>query len=344
MIRAVVIGASGYTGAEAVSLLLRHPGATLVGLFGSERRGAAGAPGAEGGPRFDAIHPRFRGMTDLRVPPFDAAALAALAPDVVFLATPHEVSHELAPALMERGVRVIDLSGAFRLRDTDVFERVYGFAHAHAGALEKAVYGMPELNREKIRAAPLVACAGCYPTASVLPTAPLVRAGALDGAFPIIIDAISGVSGAGRAPAQGTHFCEVSLQPYKVFAHRHAPEIGSALGREVVFTPHLCAFDRGILATIHAKLAPGWTGGRAREALESAYADEPFVRVLPAGAMPSVGGVRGTNFCDVGLACDDASGHVVLVGAIDNLLKGASGQAVQCMNILTGQPETLGLL
>ncbi|TVQ59581.1 MAG: N-acetyl-gamma-glutamyl-phosphate reductase [Phycisphaerales bacterium] len=341
MIRAVVIGASGYTGAESAALLLRHPDAHLVGLFGSDRRagGAGAAPS-----RFDELFPRYRALTDLRVPPYDGAALDALKPDVVFLATPHEVSHELAPALVEKGVRVIDLSGAFRLRDIDVFQRHYGFAHTQANLLERAVYGMPELHREQIAKAPLVACAGCYPTASVLPLAPLVRAGALDASFPFIIDAISGVSGAGRSAAQGTHFCEVSLQPYKVFAHRHAPEIEQALGARVVFTPHLCAFDRGILATIHARLAPGWTGGKARETLEQAYEREPFVRVLPEGVMPGVGAVRHTNFCDVGFACDDASGHVVLVGAIDNLLKGAAGQAVQCMNIQTGRPETAGLL
>lgn len=338
MLNTVVIGAGGYSGRELVSCLLSHPGARIAGVFASSSRG-------EGAPeRFDSVHPRFRGRIDLPLLPVDMAAVLALKPDAVFLATPHEASYEMAPALLEKGVVVIDISAAFRLKDASLYKKHYGFAHNRADLLEKAVYGLPELFRTPLKKADLVAAAGCYPTSAILPLAPLLRAGAVDRGRAPIVDSTSGVSGAGRSPAVKSLFCEVSLQPYGVFAHRHNPEIDLYAGAHVVFTPHLGAFDRGILSTIHVELAPGWTGARAREELTKAYKSEPFVRLLPAGEWPSVASVRETNFCDIALASDDEGKHLILVSAIDNLTKGAAGQAIQCMNIRFVQPETAGLL
>lgn len=339
MIRAVVVGATGYTGAECVSVLLRHAHAAPVGLFGSLRRGSE----PDASPRLDELFPRFRSLTDLRTPAFDLSACLALKPDVVFLATPHEASHEIAPELLKAGVVVIDLSAAFRFRDADVFAMTYGFTHSAPALLEQAVYGLPELNKHAIAKAQLIAAPGCYPTSAIIPLNPLKRAGALDPARPPIIDSVSGVSGAGRSLQQSSLFCEVSLQPYKVFAHRHTPEIAEQVGADVIFTPHLGAFDRGILSTIHADLAPGWTETRVRDLLIKTYAGQEFVRVLPAGAWPSVAAVRNSNWCDIGLAVDETRSHLIVVSAIDNLLKGAAGQAAQCMNIRFGLPESAGL-
>jgi N-acetyl-gamma-glutamyl-phosphate reductase len=337
----VIVGAGGYSGGELAAILLGHPRAELLGVFGSARRGEEPA-------KFGDLHPRLRGAVDLDVLPADVPAIAALRPDAVFLATPHEVSAALAPELLAlRGsggerTRVFDLSGAFRLRADD-YPRHYGFAHRHPDLLQRAAYGLCELNREGIAAAELVAVPGCYPTSAILPLAPLVAMGAVrPGARPII-DAISGVSGAGRSPSARVHFCEVSLQPYGVLKHRHNPEIDLHCGTATVFTPHLGAFDRGILSTIHVEMAEGWTGENARTVLREAYAGDPFVRLLPVDQWPSVAGVRGMNFCDIGLAADER-GHLVIVSAIDNLVKGAAGQAVQCMNIRFGLPEAMGLL
>jgi N-acetyl-gamma-glutamyl-phosphate reductase len=239
---------------------------------------------------------------------------------------------------------VVDLSAAFRLKDTEVFERTYGFAHGHAGLLERAAYGVPEVNRARIAKADLIACGGCYATSAVVPLVALARAGAIDTSSEPIVDAISGVSGAGRGPTQAVHFCEVSVQPYKALSHRHGPEMAEQVGAHVHFTPHLGCYERGIVSTIHARLAPGWTGLRVREALSKAWAKEPFVRLLPDGHWPSAAGCERTNYCDVGLTSDDGRRHLLVVSALDNLVKGAAGQAVQCMNIRLGFPETEGLL
>lgn len=339
MINAIVIGASGYSGAEAVDLLLRHLHARVAALFGSDKRSSGAAS-----PRFASLFPRFAGRCDLPVEAFDLASALALKPDAAFLATPHETSHEIAPALVSAGVRVFDLSAAFRLKDTDVFEKTYGFKHAHLGLLERAAYGIPEINRERIASADLVACAGCYATAAILPLKPLADAGAIDPEHAPIVDAVSGVSGAGRSPSQTVHFCEVSLQPYNALRHRHAPEMAQQIGVVPDFVPHLGCFDRGILATIHVMLAPGCTADSCREILTRAYASAPFVRILPEGSFPSVAAVKRSNFCHIGIVANDARRRVTLFSAIDNLVKGAAGQAVQCMNIRFGLPETAGLL
>jgi N-acetyl-gamma-glutamyl-phosphate reductase len=339
----VVIGAAGYTGRELVRILSAHPAAELAGVFGSEKRAAAGAAQTVA-----ELHPSLRGRrgADLEVRAYDLASVLALEPRVVFLATPHEASEAYAAELLGAAARretvVIDLSAAFRFKDAGVYPKHYGFEHRHPNLLERAVYGLPELFHDRIAKATLVAAAGCYPTSAILPLAPLVKAGAVDRSRRPIIDSTSGVSGAGRSPSLKSLFCEVSLAPYGVFAHRHQPEIDAYAGCGTVFTPHLGAFDRGILSTIHVELAEGWTGARAREALEGAYGRSPFVRLLAAGQWPSVAAVRGTNYVDIALQADDERRHLIVVSALDNLVKGASGQAVQCMNIRLGLPEAAG--
>ena len=342
-VKVVIVGAAGYSGAELVTWLLGHPAAAITGLFGSGRTGEGGKP-----QRIAELFPRFARRFDMEIKSADAGAIAALRPDVVFLATPHEASVELAPAILGRSAkdwqpRVLDLSGGFRLRDAGLYPKFYGFEHEHPELLETAVYGLPELNRKQIAGAKLVAVPGCYPTSAILPLRPLVLSGAIAKGTRPIIDSTSGVSGAGRTPTAKTHYCELSLQPYNVLKHRHNPEIDQYAGVPVVFTPHLGPYDRGILSTIHIELAEGWTAARVAEALRGAYAEERFVRLKAPDQWPSVGAVRETNFCDIAWAVDEANRHLIVVSAIDNLVKGAAGQAIQCMNLVCGLPEGLGL-
>ncbi|MCB9841614.1 MAG: N-acetyl-gamma-glutamyl-phosphate reductase [Phycisphaeraceae bacterium] len=339
-IRAAVVGASGYTGAELIDILLRHPHASLVALFGSGSKSREPQPLAD-------LWPRFRDRTPLHVTPLPerdpAAAILAAEPDAVFLATPHEASLELAAALIDRVPVVVDLSAAFRLSDPAAYPKHYAFEHTHASLLERAVYGLPELSRARLPGAKLIAAPGCYPTSAILPLAPLAATGAIRPGCTPVIDSTSGVSGAGRSPSQRTLFCEVSQSPYGVLRHRHSPEIAQHAGTPVHFVPHLGPYDRGILTTIHLDLADAWTEPRARDLLTTKYASEPFVRVLPPGAWPSVGAVRNTNTCDIALIASEDARHLVLCSAIDNLVKGASGQAVQAMNAALSLPETAGL-
>lgn len=336
--QAVVVGAAGYSGRECCALLLARDDVKLAGVFGSDRRSDA--------PRLADLHPRLRGVTDLEVLPTSMEAIRTLSPDVVFLTTPTEASLDLASALCtgDDAPVVIDLSAAYRLKNVDAFQRHYGLAHPAPALLETAVYGLPERARAAIATASLIAAPGCYPTASILAIAPLVSAGAIAPGRTPIIDAVSGVSGAGRTAGERTAFCEVSLAPYGVLSHRHQPEIDAYTGVGTLFTPHLGAFDRGILATIHIELAAGWNADRVRAAYEQAYAGEPFVQILEPGRWPSIAGVVGTNRCDIAFAWDRKRNRIVVSSAIDNLLKGAAGQAVQCMNIRLGLRETTGLL
>lgn len=338
-VRAVIVGASGYSGIELATILLRHGDAEIASVFGSSRR-AEGEP-----PAIGDLAPSLRGRLDLPVRPVDVDEIARLAPRAVFLCTPHEASLELAPRLRRHGLTVFDLSAAFRLKDRTLYPRHYGFEHTEPDLLASAVYGLPELvARDRLARADLVAVPGCYPTSAIVPLAPLVRAGAIRRGTRPIVDSISGVSGAGRTPTAKTLFGEVSVQPYNVLKHRHNPEIDAYAGTPVVFTPHLGPYHRGIVSTIHVELAEGWTAAKVREALLAAYGKEPFVRILPADTWPSTGAVERTNCCDIGLAVDETNHHLILVGAIDNLTKGAAGQAVQCMNIRFGFAETQGLL
>ena len=354
-LRIVIVGAPGYSGAELATLLAAHPAVQLVGLFGSEKRSAATAAAGEPTPTLGSIFPRLAGVVDLPVQAASAEAIAALKPDAVFLATPHEASEALTAALLPStaghasaaghasGPVILDLSAAFRLKDAALYPTHYGYTHAHTHLLQRAVYGLPELNAAAIRHAQLIACPGCYPTSVILPVRPLVAAGLLAPGRPVIVDSASGVSGAGRSPAQKSLFCEVSLQPYGVLTHRHQPEMAQETGARILFTPHLVALDRGIVSTTHAELAPGHTLADARAALQAAYRTAPFVRLLPPGQWPSAAAVERTNFCDIALATDDTGTHLVLCSAIDNLVKGAAGQAVQCLNLRFGLPEATGL-
>ena len=253
-----------------------------------------------------------------------SVGVAVVGASAAFLATPAEVSEDLAPPLLERGLTVIDISGAFRLD-------------------AQAVYGLPELFGDQLPGARLVANPGCYPTSILLPLKPLVLAGLLDLEAGLVADSISGASGAGRGSSAELQFCEVSARAYGVFTHRHAPEIDHWLGAKVVFVPHLAPFERGILSTIHARLREGTTEADLRGALDRWYGSARFVRLLPPGAWPAVKDVVGTNFCDLALAVAPDGRRAVLVSALDNLLKGAAGQAVQNLNRVFGLEEGLGL-
>ncbi|MBU6412829.1 MAG: N-acetyl-gamma-glutamyl-phosphate reductase [Planctomycetes bacterium] len=336
--RIAVVGAAGYSGAELLEILLAHDGVEIVGLFGSARRDKQGA--TQG---FDEVFTRFRDRLTLPLQAFDVDACAALKPDVVFLATPNEASTELAPGLVAKGLRVLDLSGSFRLKDSSLYPKYYGFEHPDTGLLAKSIYGQPETNRNAIASAQMVAVPGCYATAAILALSPLGKAGIIKQGTRAIVDAISGVSGAGRSLNQRSLFCEVSVQAYGVLTHRHTPEIEAYSGVRTVFTPHLGPYDRGILATIHIDTAPDITAQRVRDIYHTAYDNEPFVRLLKTGNWPSVADVRGTNFCDIGFAMDEANGHLIICSAIDNLVKGAAGQAVQCMNLCLGFRESNGM-
>lgn len=341
-IRIAIVGASGYAGAELLAILASHPCSEVVALFGSSRKTEEGAPTAAD------LFPRLEGTAagGLRIQAFDVDAVRAIAPDAIFLATPHELSHEVARALVDSGIVVLDLSAAFRLSDRAVFERNYGFAHQHAALLAEAAYGLAEFNEHAIARARLIAVPGCYPTASILAIRPLVDAGLVDTGRPAIVDATSGVSGAGRKAEVKSLFCEVSMQAYGVFKHRHRPEIAEHAGIPTIFTPHLGCYDRGILATVHLELKPGTTEAAVRAAFEASYSSRPFVRILKAGRWPSIAAVERTNHCDIGFMTEESrhGTHLIVESAIDNLVKGAAGQAVQCMNIRFGLDEATGFM
>src|SRR5580765_5662337 len=331
--RVAIAGATGYTGQELLRLLARHPAVTIAAAMSS----GAQSPGASSAPRrLPALAHIWTGA----ITPLDRDALAREA-DLVFLALPDKAAAELAPALVEAGVRVIDLSGAFRLRDQAMRARWYPETHELPSGL---AYGLTELERPAVEAARLVANPGCYPTATLLPLAPVVAAGLLVPEADIIVDAKSGVSGAGKTPSERTHFSEVhgSVSAYGVFGHRHGAEIEQGAGRTVNFVPHLMPLDRGILSTIYLRLTPGTTEDTLASVYERAYGGEPFLR-LTGAALPEIKHVAHTNFCDIGWRVD-GSGRAVLVSVIDNLLKGASGQAVQNMNVMLGLDQTTGLL
>jgi N-acetyl-gamma-glutamyl-phosphate reductase len=324
--RVAVAGATGYTGQELLRILARHPAVELTMATASATQARR--------------LPALARIWDGALSPLDPDALLREA-DVVFLAMPDKAAAELGPRLVEGGARVIDLSGAFRLRDEAARARWYPETHALPAG---TAYGLTELERANVRDARLVANPGCYPTAALLTLAPLVRAGILREGVDIIVDAKSGVSGAGKTPSERTHFCEVhgSLSAYGVLGHRHGVEIEQGLGRLVTFTPHLLPIDRGILETIYVRVAPGTSDDVLADIYRRAYADDPFVRVTGTD-LPEIKHVAHTNFCDIGWRLD-ASGRVVLVSVIDNLVKGASGQAVQNMNVMLGIREQSGLL
>lgn len=334
-----IIGASGYTGGELLRLLCRHP-SLRVGWATSRQH--AGSPAAE-------VFTSLRDFTDVRFCAPDLASIPA-AVEAVFVALPHVEAMGVVPALLERGLKVVDLSADFRLRDAAEYARAYGHPHAAPELLAEAVYGLAEHARERVRAARLVANPGCYPTATLLALLPLARTGLL-GEFGAIVDAKSGVSGAGRGLKQGSLFCEVNegLAAYNVGRHRHQPEMAQELKAAsggpvaLTFAPHLVPLSRGMEATIYVVPPKGGGLREAGAALREAYAGEPFVKVLPDGKLPGVREVAGTNLCRIGLTDDPQGGRLVLCSVIDNLLKGASGQALQNMNLMLGLAETEGL-
>ncbi|MBO7912384.1 N-acetyl-gamma-glutamyl-phosphate reductase [Vibrio splendidus] len=326
MLKTTIIGASGYTGAELALMINRHPELTLSGLYVSANSVDAGKPIA-------ALHGKLAGLIDMPVQPLTNPEEVAKQSDVIFLATAHEVSHDLAPIFLENDCQVFDLSGAFRVKGENFYQEFYGFEHQHEQWLDKAAYGLAEWNEQEIKEAQLVAVAGCYPTASQLAIKPLVEAKLLDENQWPVINATSGVTGAGRKASMVNSFCEVSLQAYGVFNHRHQPEMAAHLGCDVIFTPHLGNFKRGILATITMKLADGVTEQQIQEAFEQAYQGKPAVRLLEE-TLPRIQDVEQTPFCDLGWKVQGQ--HIIVVSAIDNLLKGASSQAMQCLNLRYG--------
>lgn len=339
MLKVAVIGATGYAGAELVRILTMHPEVELTALTSRQHAGK----------RFAAIYPGMESLTDLVCEPFKAETISQRA-EVAFLALPHQLPMAIAPALMTAGVRVIDLSADFRFVSQDSYASVYQ-AHTAPDLLERAVYGLSEVYREEIAGAALVGNPGCYPTSVLLPLVPLLRAGLLD-AGGLIADAKSGVSGAGRSPSQATHFCEVneSYRPYKVADHRHNPEMDEKLSFaagqpvHITFVPHLVPMTRGMLTTIYAHPHNAVTEAAIWDCLRFFYDQAPFVRLCTDGRIPDTRFVKGTNFCDIGLRLDADNGQLILMAAIDNLVKGAAGQAVQNMNLMIGVPEVCGLM
>lgn len=342
--RVAVVGATGYTGRELAHLLVRHPSIDDAIFFLREGAGEGWRVNC-----LSELYPELCGRGEAPCRAFSTEAVAKSGTTVALLATPHEVSAEVAQPLAEAGLKVIDLSGALRFRDGETFTKWYGLPPAPAGVLGEAVYGLPELHAAELRKARVVANPGCYPTAVILGLKPLVEAGWIDRGRGIVCDAKSGVSGAGKQPKRETHFVEVNenFRAYGLFTHRHTPEIAGQLGLaadEMIFTTHLLPIERGILATLYVWL------GEARQAVEvesqyrAFYAGRPMVRIRPAGELPELRHVTHTNFCDIGFALDRDGKRLVVVSCLDNLGKGAAGQAVQNMNLMYGLGETEGLL
>ena len=340
-IRAAIVGASGYTGAELVRLLASHPAVDIVALTADRKAGQG----------LGSVFPHLAAAArDLDLPGLvDVDAVSWDAIDVAFFGLPHGTTQEVV-ARVPDNVKIIDLSADFRLADREVYAKWYGGPHRAPALQAEAVYGLTELARARIGGARLIACPGCYPTSSLLPLVPLIEAGVIEP-DEIIIDAKSGVSGAGRAAKEASLFAEVSegLHAYGVASHRHAPEIEQSLSwaaeRPVVvnFTPHLIPMNRGILATIYVRMSRGAKSDDLRATLETRYRGEPFVRVKPEGSFPATRHVRGSNQCHIGVFADRLPGRAIVLSVIDNLIKGASGQAVQNMNLVCGLAETMGL-
>jgi N-acetyl-gamma-glutamyl-phosphate reductase len=329
-----IVGFRGYSGAELVRILERHPHAEPVLM--EHRSDSGSAPLPRGARRHRTIAATA-----------DAVREAGLA--AVCLATPPEVSMAVTPELLDAGAKVIDLSGAFRLRSAENYKRWYKEEHTAAQLFSEAAYGLPEFCRERIRGARLVSNPGCYPTAANLAIAPLINAAVIDRTAGVICDAKSGVSGAGRKPSLKTHFCEVAenFSAYSLLDHRHVPEVLMNSGleeNEFSFVAQLIPIDRGILETIYFRGTDGLTADRIIDIYEQRYKDEPFVRLYDPGVMPDLHTIQRTNFCDIGVKYDAATRRGVIVSCIDNLVKGAAGQAMQNLNLVLGFDETDGLL
>jgi N-acetyl-gamma-glutamyl-phosphate reductase len=339
MLNVAIVGASGYTGLELIRILYRHPEVALTCLTSEQSAGR----------KISDIFPTLRGRCDLTLENLEPVRVAEKA-DLIFTALPHKAAMEVVPTFLKLGRHVIDLSADYRLSDPEVYGAWYE-PHINPANLKKAVYGLAEVRRLKIKGARLVANPGCYPTSIILALAPLLKKKLIDPAS-IIADSASGVTGAGRAAKVDSLYCEVN-EGFKAYGvggvHRHTPEIEQELSLlageplKITFTPHLVPMDRGILSTVYATPHKAATTEKLVKLYQEFYHGEPFVRVLPQGSLPSTAFVRGSNFCDIAPLVDQRTGRIIVVSAIDNLVKGASGQAVQNMNIVCGFPETMGL-
>lgn len=338
MIKVSIIGATGYAGAELVKLLLQHPKVTLTHVTSESHQGLA----------LSEVYPHLFGLTNLSLESLQDLPTIANDSDFIFIALPHGHAMKVGLALQDTPVRIIDLGADYRFNDTTIYETWYHVPHTHPNA--PSVYGLAELNREAIKTAKIIGNAGCYTTASILALAPLIQHKLID-TNSIIIDAKSGTSGAGRSPKQDTHYPEFydAFKAYGVATHRHTPEIEQALsdlnGAPLLinFTPHLVPMSRGILATAYATLHANVTNDDVTKAFQTMYGKEPFVRLRGEGAYPNTKYVRGSNFIDLGWHIDPRTHRVIVLSAIDNLLKGAAGQAIQNLNIACGYKETTGL-
>lgn len=338
MYKVGIVG-DGYTAADLLRILARHPYIEPIYIFSTENIGK----------RIDEVYPHLRGFSDLMCQASDWELIKNEC-EGVFLALPHGLSVPIVNELLPSGVRCVDLGADFRLKDALSYEKYYELVHEAPHLLNTAIYGIPELYREDIKGSQLVANPGCFPTGAILPLAPLLKAGLLEEEG-IIVDSKTGVSGAGKSPRPSSMFCDVNegMKAYGVGTHRHRPEIAQELslaaGSEVkvIFTPHLVPMSRGILSTTYSRLKPTVKAREVREVLEGFYSTEKFIRILPEGVMPHTKWVYGSNYVDIGIYADDEDGSVIILSAIDNLVKGASGQAVQNLNLMLGIDEDIGL-
>ncbi len=333
MIKVAIVGSTGYVGTELIRLLIKSPNIDLKYITSESYKGEA----------FDSIYENYRGKFTLECSEKDIEKIAEDV-DIIFMALPHGiVSNEIDASILEK-TKVIDISADYRLKDKKVYEEWYSTEHGSPELLEEAVYGLCEKNREEIRKARLVANPGCFPTSSILSLRPLIEEGVIEKNN-IIIDAKTGVSGAGRSLNLGTHYteCNESIKAYGVGGHRHTPEIEEQLGSLVNFTPHLVPMNRGILTTSYGNLKKDLNYGDIKKIYEKYYKDEYFVRLTKEGVFPETKWVKGSNFCDIGFKIDKRTGKIIVVSAIDNMIKGAAGQAIQNMNIMFGRDEKAGL-
>ncbi len=339
MIRVGIVGGTGYTGQELVRILYSHPKVRIEGIL---TRTYAGE-------QFANIYPNLLNFTDILCEDFEDRSILDRS-DVIITALPHGLSAPFVMEAYQRGKKVVDLGADFRFADVDIYEKWYEVEHPCAPLLDEAVYALPEINRERIRGTRIAGNPGCYPTCSILTIAPLLKEDIIDESS-VIIDAKSGVSGAGRSLKLGSHFCECNenIKAYSIASHRHMPEIEEQLTQiagkkvNVTFTPHLIPMNRGILVTVYAAVKKKISREELYEIYREFYRGEYFIRIMEKGQMPETKQVRNSNFCDIGVAVDEHTGRVIVCGVIDNLVKGASGQAVQNMNIICGLPETMGL-
>jgi N-acetyl-gamma-glutamyl-phosphate reductase len=340
-LRVAVVGATGYAGYELARLLLRHPNIEKPTFYLRDAYANVHC--------LSELFPQLRGWGDAPCRMFSVQAIKDSGASVAFLATPHEASAEIAPELLDAGMKVVDLSGAFRFTEPETFTRWYKLSAPPRDVLSKAVYGLPELYADKLPAAQLIANPGCYPTSVILGLRPLVETGWIDRSRGIICDCKSGASGAGKEPKRETHFVEVNenFRAYGLFTHRHTPEVIEHTGldaADVIFTTHLLPIERGILSTLYVWLTEPRKADEIEAVYRKFYAHKPLVRISRAGKIPELQDVARTNFCDIGFVLDESGTRLIVVSCLDNLGKGAAGQAVQNFNGMQGYPETAGLL